>query len=260
MLEQHVVARTRRLQETNARLEREIERRLRTEATLRDALTQGQEDLRYREVLIREVNHRTKNALQLAIGLLSVQANRAADVGIRDTLETAISRIKQINEVHTLLAHRSSPDALDLPDYLQRLSQGVAASFAPFPGHVKMKVDLEVDVAWKPEIVVPLGLIVGEALTNSFKHAFPDGRNGQIRIRLHVRRDGLMQLQVEDDGVGMPVDRQRGSLGLGLIEKFAQQVKGEATCGSRSDGIGTLVTVVFPHPGSVGHAGNATPI
>jgi two-component sensor histidine kinase len=154
-------------------LEREVEGRLRTEATLRDALTQGLDDLRYREVLIHEINHRTKNTLQLAIGLLSVHANRAADVVIGGTLATAIDRIQQINEVHTLLAYRTSPGDLDLPDYLQRLSQGVAASFAPSPEHVTMKVDLELDVAWKPEIVVPLGLIVGEALTNSFKYAFP---------------------------------------------------------------------------------------
>ena len=69
-----MAARTKRLQQANARLEEVVERRRRTEATLRDALAQGQEDIRYRDFLIREVDHRTKNALQLAISLLSVQA------------------------------------------------------------------------------------------------------------------------------------------------------------------------------------------
>ncbi len=199
---------------------------------------------------------RTKNALQLAIGLLSVQANRAADVVMRGALESAISRIEQINDVHTLLAHRTDSDVIDLHDYLQRLSQGLAASFAFSPEQVIMEVDLE--VAWELEIVVPLGLIVGEALANSFKHAFPDGRNGRICIRMWVQRDGTMQLQVEDDGVGMPVERRSGSLGLGLIERFAQRVKGEATFSNRSDANGTVVTVIFPNPDSVGCAGNAT--
>ena len=66
-LDRRVAARTRRLQEANARLEEEVERRQRTEATLRDALAQGQEDIRYRDFLIREVDHRAKNALQLAV-------------------------------------------------------------------------------------------------------------------------------------------------------------------------------------------------
>ena len=73
-LDRRVATRTRRLQEVNARLHEEVERRQRTEATLRDALAQGQEDIRYRDFLIREVNHRTKNALQLAVSLLGVQA------------------------------------------------------------------------------------------------------------------------------------------------------------------------------------------
>jgi two-component sensor histidine kinase len=77
---------------------------------------------------------------------------------------------------------------------------------------------------------------------------------------MHVQRNGLMQLQVDDDGVGMPVERRSGTLGLGLIERFAQQVKGEATFSNRSDDNGAVVEVIFPNPDSVGCAGNATPI
>jgi PAS domain S-box-containing protein len=76
-LERRVAARTERLQQANARLREEVERRERTEAVLRDALERGQEDIRYRDFLVREVNHRTKNALQLAVSLLSVQARIA---------------------------------------------------------------------------------------------------------------------------------------------------------------------------------------
>ena len=76
-LERLVAARTKRLQQANARLEEEVERRRRTEATLRDALAQGQEDIRFRDFLVREVNHRTKNVLQLTVALLQVQASRA---------------------------------------------------------------------------------------------------------------------------------------------------------------------------------------
>jgi two-component sensor histidine kinase len=227
-------------------MEYEPNARAATEAALRGALTQANDDLRYQELLIQEANHRTKNALHLIMGGLSVQANKAANVIIRDALEAAISRISQINDVHTLVAYRTSPDVVRLSLYLQRLSEGVAGSFAS--QQVSIKVDLEVDVAWKREIVVPLGLIVVEALTNSFKYAFPDGRRGQIRIKMRVQHDGLMRLQIEDDGVGALVELRSGALGLGLIERLARRLNGEATFTGRSDG--TVVRVVFPNPES----------
>ncbi|WP_052389763.1 histidine kinase dimerization/phosphoacceptor domain -containing protein [Belnapia moabensis] len=90
-LDWRVATRTRRLQEVNARLQEEVERRQRTEATLRDALAQGQEDIRYRDFLIREVNYRTKNALQLAVSLLSVQARQIDDPACRSTLESTMT-------------------------------------------------------------------------------------------------------------------------------------------------------------------------
>jgi two-component sensor histidine kinase len=107
---------------------------------------------------------------------------------------------------------------------------------------------------------VPLGLIVGEALTNSFKYAFPNERNGQICISMRGQNNGLMLLQIEDDGVGIQVERRSGALGLGLIERFAQQVRGEVTFSRRSDDTGTVVRVAFPNPDFVGSAGHATPI
>jgi two-component sensor histidine kinase len=218
-----------------------------TEAALRDALIQTREELHYRELLIHEANHRTKNALQLAIGGLALQANRAADVIISDALEAVISRIQQINEVHTLLAYRTSPDLVDPSLYLQRLTQGIAGSLAA--EHVTIRVDLEmVDVAWNRDIVVPLGLIVVEALTNAFKYAFPDGRDGKICIRMRVQHDGRMRLQIEDNGIGLPVERRSSALGLGLIERLAQRIKGQASFSSRSDG--TVVRVIFPNPDS----------
>jgi len=102
-LDRRVATRTKRLQQANARLAEEVERRQRTEATLRDALAQGQEDIRYRDFLIREVDHRTKNALQLATSLLGVQARHVDDPACRGALETAMGRLRRLGAVHALL-------------------------------------------------------------------------------------------------------------------------------------------------------------
>ncbi len=248
-LDRRVATRTRRLQLTKERLEEEVERRRRVEATLRDALAQGQEDLRFRDFLVREVNHRTKNALQMAVTLLELQA-RQSDPGLRDGLRIAMGRLKRIGEVHALLTYEADrPDSIDVPPYLRRLCQDLSESLAPHPGQVQVEADVEEGGAWGPDLVIPLGMIVGEALTNAFKHAFPDGRKGQVRVELHGGGDGLMTLRIEDDGIGLPKLRRKGSLGLRLIDVFAKQVKGGATVENRRDGEGAIVAVTFPVPG-----------
>jgi PAS domain S-box-containing protein len=249
-LDRRVAARTRRLQEANARLEEEVERRQRTEATLRDALAQGQEDIRYRDFLIREVDHRTKNALQLAVSLLGVQARHVEDPGCRGALETAMGRLRRMGEVHALLTYRAAdgPDAIDFPDYLRRLCREVAEGLSDTDARVRLEVEAEEEAMWGPDLVVPLGLIAGEALTNALKHAFPGGRAGRVRVELRAVGDGTMRLLVEDDGAGLPAERRAGSLGLRLVEMFAKQVKGGAAMEAGRGGRGTAVVVTFPDP------------
>jgi PAS domain S-box-containing protein len=247
-LERRVTTRTRRLQEAKERLEEEVERRQRTEATLRDALAQGQEDLRFRDFLIREVNHRTKNALQLAVGLLRLQASRAGPE-VREALETATQRLLRIGEVHGILTYEGeAPDAVDFPAYLTRLCQKMAEGMLAEGGWVRVEVAAEEEATWGPDLVIPLGLIAGEALTNALKYAFPGGREGRVRMVLTAQGGGLMRLCIEDDGVGLPDARREGSLGLRLVDMLARQIRGRASVENRSSGKGTVVTVTFPNP------------
>jgi PAS domain S-box-containing protein len=247
-LDRRVAARTRRLQQANARLEAEVEGRQRTEATLRDAPAQGQEDIRYRDFLIREVDHRTKNALQLAVSLLGVQV-RHVDERCRDALEGAMGRLRRMGAVHALLTFRAAdgPEGIDFPDYLRRLCRETAESMLSPEARVRVEVDAEEgEATWGPDLVVPLGLIAGEVLTNALKHAFPEGREGRVRVELRADGCGLMRLCIEDDGAGTPAERREGSLGLRLVEMFAKQVKGRATMEAGRGGRGTAMVVTFP--------------
>lgn len=248
-LDRRVAIRTERLRQANARLQEEVERRRRTEAALRDALAQGQEDIRFRDFLIREVDHRTKNALQLAVSLLGVQA-RHVDEPCRGALETAMGRLRRMGAVHALLTYRAAdgPEGIDFPDYLRRLCREVVEGLSASPGQVEIEVDAEEEAMWGPDLVVPLGLIAGEALTNALKHAFPEGRAGRVRVELRALGGGLVRLLVEDDGEGMPAERREGSLGLRLVEMFAKQVKGRAAMEAGRSGRGTAVAVTFPDP------------
>ncbi|HYC05632.1 MAG TPA: histidine kinase dimerization/phosphoacceptor domain -containing protein [Azospirillaceae bacterium] len=255
-LERRVNERTRRLERANARLQEELERRGRMEAVLRDTLAQREEDLRYRALLAREVDHRTKNALQLASSLLQVQALAAPDPATAEALRSAQSRLSRIAEVHTLLYQGDQPDIVDFGAYLRRLAQEAVETLVPVPGQVEIEVDAD-DAPWPPGLVIPLGLIVGEALTNAIKHAFPGGRAGRIAIRLHGAGSGAMRLLIEDDGVGMPDKHRQGPLGMELIRTFAQQIRGTASVEPGRLG-GTCVAVTFPAPAGDAVAGATT--
>jgi two-component sensor histidine kinase len=92
---------------------------------------------------------------------------------------------------------------------------------------------------------IPCGLIVNELLTNSFKHGFPNGRTGAIRIALHPLPDGERELSVTDDGVGIPQDQgwsRPGSLGLRLVRDLVRQLDGRISMESKE---GTRVRIVF---------------
>ena len=162
-------------------------------------------------------------------------------------------RLRRVGEVHALLTYRSgSPDVIDCPDYLRRLCREMEESLPLSGGRMAVEVDAEDEAVWPSDLVVPLGLIVGEAVNNALKHVLPEGCGGRVRVELHAADDGQMRLLVEDDGVGMSAERRAGSLGLRLDEMFAKQVKGRATMKVGHGGQGTAVTVILPDP-------NATP-
>jgi two-component sensor histidine kinase len=118
-------------------------------------------------------------------------------------------------------------------------------------GRVQIEVEADDEVVWAPDFMVPLGLIVGEALTNALKHAFPDDRPGRVVVSLAAREGGRMLLRVEDDGIGLPMTRREGSLGLRLIEMLAKQIKGVVTVEAGPRGKGTVVQVTFLDPNPV---------
>ena len=117
---------------------------------------------------------------------------------------------------------------------------------------MRVDVEIEEEANWRPNVVIPLGLVAGEALTNAFKHAFPNDRAGRVRMVLQSASGGRMCLRIEDNGIGMSAEQRKGSLGLRLINMAARQIEGVATVEARTKGTGTVVTVDFPDPDNSG--------
>jgi PAS domain S-box-containing protein len=186
--------------------------------------------LREREVMLREINHRVKNNLQVIISLLRLQASRSAKPEVREAFDEACGRVSTITELHAALFDGAQIGTIDFGRYLHelcaRLESGTRGGHGADVGVQVDAVPGTIDL----DRAVPLGLIVNELVTNAVKHGFVDGGTGTVRVRFE-RRDGLYRLSVRDDGRGVAggVGGLREGLGMQLVHGFVRRIRGSLT-------------------------------
>jgi PAS domain S-box-containing protein len=205
--------------------------------------------LREKEVLLKEIHHRVKNNLQVISSLLKLQAMNVPDVAVRDVFAQSRSRVHSIALVHEKLYQSKDLSHVDFDDYVHVLveslfhaHEAVERGISPVI-HVD-ELNLAVDAA------VPCGLIINELVTNALTHGFPDGRTGSVQVALRRVGPDRIELQVTDDGVGLPADvdpRRAASLGLDLVFTFAEQLDAEVEV---RQGRGTAFCFRFPCGGA----------
>ena len=216
----------------------DIDDRRRMETALRASLHE-------KDVLLQEIHHRVKNNLQIISSLVGMQLRRLQDSSSRETLEQCQHRVQAIALVHEKLYQSSSLASVPLPDYVRSLAQDIMrAASTPKTG---VSLDLALaDISLPIDTAIPCGLILNELITNALKHAFPDGRQGTIRVIAKRLDDGRLQLAVIDNGVGLPASvdvRRCPTLGLQLVHTLAGQLAADYQV--VVDG-GTSVHLTFP--------------
>ncbi len=204
------------------------------------------EALAQRDLLLRELNHRVKNNLQLVTALLHLQAARLDDAGMRAQFEQASSRVAAIAEIHASL-HPADGMVGDVAvgDYLKRLCGRLTTAFLEKGQEERISLTVEADQATLDlDRALPLGLIVNELVTNALKHAFPSGGSGAIRISF-ARRDGSWRLEVRDTGSGIPSFPEERESGFGskLVRLLVKQIGGTLQVGRDA---GTVAVVDVP--------------
>jgi two-component sensor histidine kinase len=210
------------------------------EAELRDSLEQ-------KEILVREIHHRVKNNLQLVMSLLNLHARRIRDPRAELAFAEARTRINALATLHRRLYESESLQEVDLRWFLEDLCAELRRSGLSRGRHVELYVDSPSEVIG-PEMAVPLGLMVTEAITNAYKHAFNERAGGHIRVTVARESPEALSITVRDDGVGMDPEAAGGDntgLGRSLIEAFVRQLRGELKVYSDQ---GTTVEVRFPAP------------
>ena len=191
------------------------------------------------EILLRELQHRMKNNLQVIVSFLSLQRRQASGDEERDRIGNVMDRVLAIGLAHDQLSFKDSASSVDMHEYLRALCANIDA------GRPKITIEADVDAASIPlDRAVPVGLIVNELVTNSVKYAF-DEVGGVINLSFRVNEIiGEAELSVRDNGRGMGPPRP-GAFGLRLVESLAGQLGGRVK--TESDSKGTLTTVSFPY-------------
>jgi PAS domain S-box-containing protein len=191
------------------------------------------ETSRQKDILIREVHHRVKNNLAILTSLVNMQKNAFTDHKTLDIFADLQFRVKAMALVHEQLYRTKHIKFLPIGDYLSKLVSIVSSAFTTSRVKVHQAfLDEILDV----EITLPLGLIVNELLTNSYKYAFPESKEGNIWVvyeKAPKRKDSPIEMRcltVKDDGIGLPKDFSfsgGSSMGSQIIHLLTQQLEGE---------------------------------
>lgn len=166
------------------------------------------------EAMLREVNHRVGNSLQLVSSFMSLQQRHLSDEGARAALREAQARIEAVAHVHRRLYTSGDMERVELDAYLEGLVEELAKSVGPDGSSPAITLDAQ-PIWVSTDQAVSLGVVVTELITNAVKYAYAPGQGGEIRVLLKADAEARRAiLTVEDDGPGLGEGTPKGT-GLG---------------------------------------------
>lgn len=206
-----------------------------------------QKSMAVQDSMMREMNHRIKNNLQLVSSLIDLQAGMVKDPSVRESLDALMTRINSISSLHERLYRRADMSTVELDSYLGDLAEEICASFS--------RPDSPVALEFKPTSIlidvsraIPLGLITSELMMNALKYAFPAGQTGIVRVSLQ-RAASVGILTIADTGIGIAAGSRAGDhtgdgFGTSLVRSLVEQLEGTIKLESRPGR--TAWTIHFP--------------
>jgi len=195
------------------------------------------------QILLKEVNHRVKNSLQVVSSMLQLQANTVDDPALSERLMEASTRILAVGRAYNRLAYNADYENIDLVGYLREVVEDLETAVAPY----KIQLNTPKEIQFAADRAILVALIVNELVLNAGRHAYPDSLDGVIRLQLVLNDDKAVSISVSDDGVGLPADFNPAltkRLGTRIVQALAGQLGAELTR-QESTG-GTHITLVVP--------------
>ncbi len=204
-----------------------------------------EENLKEKETLLQEIHHRVKNNLQIIQSLIHLQSHHHQDPKTREIFKSIESRIHSMALVHDLFYQSPDLSSINLASYIENLIYYLSGVYEIDPFSISCKMDLE-EIHYDLENSIPLALLLGELISNAFKHAFPNQKKGILEVILKKEED-FLNLQIADNGPGFSCEeagRTRKTFGIKLVEKLVQQMQGNLEI-QNSHGTRILLKIPF---------------
>ncbi|MFK7921787.1 MAG: tetratricopeptide repeat protein [Bacteroidia bacterium] len=204
-----------------------------------------QQSLEEREILLKEIHHRVKNNLQIISSLLGLQSRSIDDPSALEAIAESRNRVQSMALIHQNLYQDETLAEISLPNYISQLSHSLLKSYQLSSQEIDLKQDVA-DISLDVDLLIPLGLILNELISNALKHAFAERQHGQIDIQIQ-QLAAQLQIQVTDNGAGLPDDFERKSqqsLGFKLVRSFVKKMNGSLKINTQS---GTQIAMLIPY-------------
>jgi two-component sensor histidine kinase len=195
------------------------------------------------QILLKEVNHRVKNSLQVVSSMLHLQASAVGDPELSDRLNEASSRISAVGRAYERLAYNADYENIDLVSYLREVIDDLETAVAP----CKVQLEAPDEIQFAADRAILVALVINELVLNAGKYAYPNSSEGLIWVRLARIEKSSILVSVRDEGAGLPAGFDPGTskrLGTRLVNALAKQLGADVT---RPVAVhGTNFTLVIP--------------
>lgn len=185
-----------------------------------------------RKIMLQEIHHRVKNNFQIISSMLRLQTQKENNPNVQAAFNEAINRIHTMATVHEIIYKNDALDAIEANSYLENLIANLRRTFE------NQKVVISIDACIDPlglEETIPLGIIVNELITNSYKHAFT-ARDEHPKISIQLKNiEGVYVLYYRDNGIGYNPSKSKDTFGIELIETMVEQISGKLEIVADSD-------------------------
>ncbi|XOV66488.1 MAG: histidine kinase dimerization/phosphoacceptor domain -containing protein [Fluviicola sp.] len=200
-------------------------------------------ELNEKETLLKEIHHRVKNNLAVVSSLLNMQSSKAKDAYHRGLLEDCRGKVQSIADIHDIVYQTNSFSAISVQKYFSQLLEEILQFYDGDEKDISIELNID-DFELSTQTLIPLGLIVNEVVTNSFKHAFKEKSGGEVSFTL-IEKDGFIQMNIIDNGVGFnEEDSTQYRLGMDIVSDLADQL--DATYSFFSDESGVTFHLKAP--------------
>ena len=195
-----------------------------------------------KKVLAEELQHRVRNNLQLVYGMLSKQLDDTPDTAGQRGIKAISRRVSTLAQVYDHLLGNEMTRTTDFGGYVKSLCLNLSEIQAAPDGRVTLSCDSDA-IVLDLDVVTALGIVVAEVVTNSYDHAFPDGKRGSIIVSVRRADGDIATITISDDGTGFLAKAESKRHGLGLVRRLVEQVRGSAIIDSDH---GTVWTIRVP--------------